>query len=128
MERFSDRLGDPTSVSRMTDRYAIDIPGFLGLAGETARRLDDLTDAVGATAHVLWGIRDAVAPVPELFQAFCRVMDPWEAKAGGSIAHAGAVLTVAEQAVAEYCRADVVMAVTAAQLETRQGTGRWRVA
>ncbi|MDF2045925.1 hypothetical protein P2P98_07105 [Microbacterium sp. Kw_RZR3] len=112
----------------MTDRYAIDVPGFLGLAGDTARRLDDLTDAVGATVQALWGIRDAMAPVPELFQAFCRVMDPWEEKAGGSIAHAGSVLTVAEQAVAEYCRADVVMAVTAAQLETRRGTGRWRVA
>lgn len=128
MERFAGRLGDPTSVSRMTDRYAIDITGFLGLAGDTARCLDDLTDAVGATAQALWGIRDAVAPVPELSQAFCRVMDPWEAKAAGLVEYSGSVLTATEQAVSEYCRADVVMAVTAAQLESRQGTGRWRVA
>ncbi|WZH35968.1 MAG: hypothetical protein PIR02_14520 [Microbacterium enclense] len=112
----------------MTDRYSVDITGFLGLADTTARCLDDLTNAVSALVQALWAIRDAVAPVPELSGAFSGAMDPWEAKACGLVEYGGAVLTGAQQAVAEYCRADVVMAVATAQLETRQGTGRWRIA
>lgn len=68
-----------------------------------------------------------MARVPELTHALHRALDPWEAKARGLVVHGGAVLTGAEQAVAEYCRADVLMAVTTAQLDARQGTGRWRI-
>lgn len=127
MEGFSGAPSRATTVSRMTDRYAIDIAGFLDLAGLASRSLDDLTNAVGATVQALWGIRDAVASVPELSHGFDRAMDPWEAKACGLAEYGGAVLAGAEQAVEEYCRADVVMAVNADESAARRGTGRWRI-
>lgn len=128
MERFPCRLGYPTTVSRMTDRYAIDIGGFLDLAGATSRSLDDLTSAVSAAVQALWAIRDAISSAPELSRGFDRATGPWEAKACGLVEYAGALLEGAEQAVTEYCRADVVMALNADQSVARQGTGRWRVA
>jgi len=114
--------------ARMSDRYAIDVPGFMSLSARTARSLDDLTDAVSAAVRSLWAVRDAVDSVPDLTQAFRRAMDPWEAKAWGLLEYGGAVLMAAERAVSEYRRADVAMAVSTAQIEARQGTGRWRIA
>lgn len=128
MEGFPGAPSRPTTVWRMTDRYAIDVPGFLDLAGITSRSLDELTSAVGSVVHALQAIRDAVAHTPELSRGFDGAMDPWEATAGGLVAYAGGVLAGAEQAVAEYCRADAVMAVNADHAAARRGTGRWRVA
>lgn len=112
----------------MTDRYAIDIAGFLDLAGRTSRSLDELTNAVSAAVQALRAVRDAVSSAPELSRGFDRAMGPWEAKVGGLAEYAGALLERAEQAVTEYCRADAVMALNADQSAARQGTGRWRVA
>lgn len=111
----------------MADRYAIDVSGFLDLAARTAQRLDALAEAVFGVLFVAEEIRDAVAPAPDLARAFSRAVDPWVERAMALAEHGGAVLSAAEHAVTEYCRADAVMAVDTDRAASSRGHGRWRV-
>ncbi|MBB3158687.1 hypothetical protein FHS07_002383 [Microbacterium proteolyticum] len=111
----------------MADRYAIDVNGFLDLASRTARRLDSLAEAVFRVLFVVDEVRDAVALTPDLARAFARAVDPWVERATALAEHGGAVLSAAERAVIEYCRADAAMAVDTGRAAGSRGHGRWRV-
>lgn len=111
----------------MADRYAIDVSGFLDLATRTAQRLDALADVVLRVLFVAEGIRDVVAPEPDLARAFAKAVDPWLERARALAEHGGAVLSAAEHAVVEYCRADAAMAVDTDRAAHVRGHGRWRV-
>lgn len=111
----------------MADRYAIDVDAFLDLAANTARRMDALTEAVERVLFIAQEVRDAIAPAPDLTRAFARAVDPWVERARALAEHGGAVLSAAERAVAEYCRADAVMAVDTERAASSRGHGRWAV-
>ena len=111
----------------MADRYAIDLTGFLDLAMGTALRLDALTQAVSLLRFVAEEIRDAPASVPDLARAVARAVDPWIERSTALATHGGAVLSAAERAVIEYCRADAAMAVDTERAASSHGHGRWRV-
>jgi len=112
----------------MADRYAIDVNGFLDLASRTARRLDSLAETMCGVRFVVDDVRDAVAPAPDLARAFARAVDPWMERATALAEHGGAVLSAAERAVVEYCRADAAMAVDTDRAADSRGHGRWRIA
>lgn len=111
----------------MTDRYAIDVNGFLDLAARTAIRLDALAAAVFGALFAVDQIRDAVSPAPDLAHAFARAVDPWVERAAALAEHGGAVLAAAERAVVEYCRADAVMTLDTERASHARGHGRWSV-
>lgn len=111
----------------MADRYAIDVSGFLDLAARTAQRLDALAQAVFGALSVVEEIRNAVAPAPDLARALAKAVDPWVERATALAEHGGAVLSAAEHAVVEYCRADAAMAVDTDRAASSPGHGRWRV-